>query len=73
MQRIMAAVLIALCWLGDVGATERSTVPDLATVKVLDLKTAQALALAGNPDMAAAEARINGGAGAVSERPAAAA
>ncbi len=58
MQRIMVAVLIALCWLGDVRAMERSTVTDLATVKVLDLKTAQALALAGNPDMAAAEARI---------------
>ena len=42
------------------GAQEKgvSPAPDLAAVKVLDLETAQKIALAGNPDMAAAMSRV---------------
>ena len=59
MQSIVGAFLLLLCILpGAVQAAEKPVKTDLASIKVLDLKTAQALALAGNPDMAAAQARI---------------
>lgn len=59
MRRIVGTVLILLCTLvGVVQATEKPVHRDLARIKVLDLQTAQALALADNPNMAAAQARI---------------
>ncbi len=44
----------------SVGAEEKAVVPapDLTAVKILDLQTSQKIALAGNPDMAAAKSRI---------------
>lgn len=60
MRRILAGVLALLCCLGSTthAAEEKLGMADLSKVKVLDLQTAQALALAGNPDMAAAQSRI---------------
>lgn len=59
MQRIVVALLILLCGLGSyVQAAEKTATPDLAKIKVLDLRTAQALALAGNPSMEASLARV---------------
>ena len=42
------------------GAEEKAvvTAPDLSAIKILDLETAQKIALAGNPDMAAAMSRV---------------
>lgn len=60
MIRILAGILSLLCCLG-VAAQAMEKQPeavDLARIKVLDLKTAQTLALAGNPDMMAAQSRI---------------
>jgi len=60
MKRIVMGVVGLLCCLGVTAhaAEGQPVVPDLAKIKVLDLKTAQKLALAGNPDIAAAQARI---------------
>jgi outer membrane protein TolC len=60
MKRILAFVLVLLCSAGAVvQATEdRQVAAELGKIKTLDLKTAQSLALIGNPDMAAAQARI---------------
>jgi len=59
MQRIVVALLILLCGLGSIAqAAEKIATPDLAKIKVLDLRTAQALALAGNPSMEASLARV---------------
>lgn len=53
-------LLIALCALcaGPARAEDKMPVADLAGIKVLDKKTAQSVALVGNPNMAAAQARI---------------
>ncbi len=37
---------------------EQVVIPDLANISVLDLRTAQSLALQGNPDMVSAQARV---------------
>ena len=61
MRKALAAGLSLLIWLAAAAthATEAAQpVAGLADVKVLDLRTAQAVALAGNPDMAAAATRI---------------
>jgi outer membrane protein TolC len=60
MKRILPGVLILLLYLGaSVHATEGLPVAaDLAKIKILNLPTAQSLALVGNPDMAAAQARV---------------
>ena len=60
MQRILAGILSLLCCLGSIShaAGEKMVVADLSQIKVLDLQTAQSLALAGNPNMAAAQARV---------------
>lgn len=48
------------CCLGTVAAAaeKHSGTIDLAALKILDLQTAQTIALASNPDMAAAQARV---------------
>ena len=59
MRAILAAVLCLLIGVGSVWATEAGLpAADLSTVRVLDLHTAQAVALAANPNMAAARARV---------------
>jgi outer membrane protein TolC len=59
MQRMVGVILVVFFSLtGTALAVKQPVVADLSTIKVLDLKTAQALALAGNPDMAAALTRI---------------
>ena len=59
MLRMVGALVLLLCSVaGGVQGAEKPVQHDLASIKVLDLKTAQALALAGNPNMAAAQARI---------------
>ena len=60
MKRILVAVLSLLCWLGApaCAAEGQATAADLAKIKVLNLKIAQSLALAGNPSMEAAQSRI---------------
>ena len=61
MQRIVVAVLSVLCCLGSIAplaAEEQPVATQLAKVKVLDLKTAQSLALTGNPTLGAAQSRI---------------
>ena len=59
MRAILAAVLCLLIGVGPVWATEAGLpAADLSTVRVLDLRTAQAVALAANPNMAAARARV---------------
>jgi len=58
-RRLMGVVLLVGCLVAAaVHAAEQPAPPGLAKIKVLDLTTAQTLALAGNPDMAAAQARI---------------
>ncbi len=62
MKRLANMVLI-FCFfffVGQAGAEEKKSVvlPALSTIKVLDLQTAQKIALAGNPDMAAAMTRV---------------
>jgi outer membrane protein TolC len=53
-------MVILFCCLGTlVGAAERQEGPvDLTAIKVLDLRTAQTIALAANPNIAAAQARV---------------
>lgn len=59
MQRIIFALLLVCTPLATmVQAAEQTTATDLSRIKVLDLTTAQTLALAGNPSMAAAQARV---------------
>ncbi|WP_310599640.1 TolC family protein [Desulfobulbus sp.] len=59
MQRILVGMVVLIsCLEVSARAAEQPAIPDLAKVKVLDLKIAQAVALSGNPDMAAAQARI---------------
>lgn len=59
MRRIVMVVL-GLCWMAmPVWAAKAPTAtPDLSKLTVLDLKTAQTLALAGNPNMTVAQARV---------------
>jgi outer membrane protein TolC len=61
MQRILVGILSLLCCLGSIthAAEEKMAVADLSHIKVLDLPTAQSLALAGNPNMEAAQARVD--------------
>lgn len=60
MQRIILALLLMVLCIQDHDSLAAPAHPpvDLAQVKVLDLKTAQQVALAGNPNMTAARARI---------------
>lgn len=59
MRRTLVAILMAVSCLGGTAyGAEQPAAPDLAGIKVLDLGTAQSIALTGNPDMAAAQARI---------------
>ena len=59
MQRIMLALLLVLSPIATLAqSAEQASGPDLARIKELDLTTAQTLALAGNPSMAAAQARV---------------
>ena len=60
MQRILRGCVLLLCCLGAMAhaGEEQGGGVDLAKIKVLDLRTAQSIALIGNPDMAAAQARI---------------
>lgn len=60
MQRILRGCVTLLCCLGTLahaGEDQRAG-RELAKLKTLDLQTAQSIALADNPDMAAAQARI---------------
>lgn len=61
MKRILAAMTLLLFCLTTSGQAEEelSDMVDLSMVKVLDLRTAQALALVGNPDIAASRARVD--------------
>ncbi|MCL1981101.1 MAG: TolC family protein [Proteobacteria bacterium] len=59
MQRIVVGMVVLISSLTlSAQAAEQPTMPDLAKIKVLDIRTAQAIALSGNPDMAVAQARI---------------
>ncbi len=59
MQRIILALLIVLSPIATLAkSADQASGPDLARIKELDLTTAQTLALAGNPSMAAAQARV---------------
>lgn len=60
MQRILIGILSLLCCLGSptFAAEEKMVVADLSQIKVLNLQTAQSLALAGNPNMEAAQSRV---------------
>ena len=59
MQRIVVGIVVLIsCLEVSARAAEQPAVPDLAKVKVLDVRTAQSIALSGNPDLAAAQARI---------------
>ena len=59
MQRIIFALLLVLTPIATLAqSADQSSSPDLARIKVLDLTTAQTVALAGNPSMAAAQARV---------------
>jgi outer membrane protein TolC len=60
MKRILVGVLSLLCCLGAVthAAEEKMAMADLSKIRVLDLRTSQSLALAGNPNMEAARARV---------------
>lgn len=59
MQRILVVGMAALIsCLGVCSHATEQPVPDPATIKVLELGAAQAIALSGNPNMAAAQARI---------------
>jgi len=60
MQRLLVALLFAILCI-QAEETFAATPPsqgDIGQIKVLNLKTAQQIALAGNPNMAAAQARI---------------
>ncbi|MDX9834409.1 MAG: TolC family protein [Desulfobulbus sp.] len=59
MRYVVAAVLSLLVCVGPVRAAEKGLpVADLSAVRVLDMSTAQAIALAANPSMTAARARV---------------
>ncbi|MCL2790198.1 MAG: TolC family protein [Desulfobulbus sp.] len=59
MRRILVGIVALIsCLEVAAHAMEQPPVPDLDKVKVLDLRTAQSIALGGNPNMAAAQARI---------------
>ncbi|MBM9538181.1 TolC family protein [Desulfobulbus alkaliphilus] len=60
MKRLLAALTMLLCCLTTTGQAEEETLAAaaLAEVELLDLHTAQRLALAENPDIAAARTRI---------------
>ena len=60
MKKILAALIMLLCCLSTTGQAEEKPLGavDLAEVEVLDLRTAQSRALAENPDIAAARARV---------------
>lgn len=59
MRFLLAAVLSLVLGVGPVWASgEGLPAADLATVRVLDLHTAQSIALAANPNMAASRARV---------------
>lgn len=56
---IVTLVLAIFCLQGGESFAQKSATPgDLGQIKILDLKTAQQIALAGNPNMAAAQARV---------------
>ena len=57
-MRLLLLIVLSLLCAGTTPAEETKPVADLTGITVLDKPTAQAIALAGNPDMAAAEARI---------------
>ncbi len=60
MNRFLLLCLVAVFWItnGWAETAGQTTGPDLSGIKVLDLATAQEIALASNPDMAAARARM---------------
>lgn len=59
MQRIMLALVLVFSPIVTLAqSADQASSPDLARIKVLDLTTAQTVALAGNPSMAAAQARV---------------
>ncbi|MDD2463920.1 MAG: TolC family protein [Desulfobulbus sp.] len=60
MQRIIIALLfVFICMQGGEAFAGTSNSPaDLSQITILDLKTAQKAALSGNPDMAAAQTRV---------------
>ena len=59
MRYVLAVVLSVLVWVGPVRAGgEGTAAADLAAVRELDMRTAQAIALAANPNMAAAATRV---------------
>lgn len=57
-MRIVPAVLLLLVLAGGSGRAQTATVTDLTALAVLDLKTVAQIALAGNPSLAAARARV---------------
>lgn len=60
MQRlILVFFVIIFMQVNTIHAADQPPSVDLARIKMLDMRTAQAVALAGNPDMAAAQARID--------------
>ena len=59
MQRIILALLLVLSPIVTLAkSADQASGPDLTRIKELDLTTAQTIALAGNPSMAAAQARV---------------
>ncbi len=60
MQRILVGIVILLGCLGSIShaAEEKMVVADLSQIKILDMQTAQSLALVGNPNMDAAQSRV---------------
>ncbi len=60
MRRIGVWILILLTWLAPVSQAQETTTveQELASLQELDLQTAQTLALKGNPDIIAAQTRI---------------
>ncbi len=58
MQRIILTLFVTCSMLGGMAHAAKQHPTDLAGIKVLDLKTAQSVALADNPNMEAARARI---------------
>ncbi len=58
--RRAVAVFSLWCVLGSIALAEgaKTAAPDLSQIKTLDLRTAQSIALAGNPDIDAARMRI---------------
>jgi len=59
MKRICIIIVLVFLTVTAVAAEEEPIpAPDLADIEVLDLQTAQRLALKGNPDLAAAMSRI---------------